>query len=383
MGYNLKVGKGGHGWEIYDSEGKYAEEFSFTMDNGQEIKGYDDFRAFYFEQMAANSAGAYDAQTLENIYQQNPGFKEQCDASFMEEYGKLLKQAVDEHNAKQVFDTPEDAAKHIHELFVPNLMQNLLENDIINSASSSVARNYKVSTLAACLQMSRYKTNRANVVSRQDYENEMLNNRAKGEVSSSDDENVLHDYIANAIANQKSIPILRNISGVQQDDRGNVLASFYDENSPRHSCLSHYDRTGCSYLGSVIYFSTGGYSYGSSWGSASINGFVRMNDKLKLLECPLDNWHSGEYSCNRNIPEINKFRQAIQDDKDFDNRMLETFKQNGNIDDSRAQVILRRLKYEISRDPGLCAMLMGYDAIYGISYQFDLLNLGIADIVKQ
>ena len=382
MGLNVKIGKGGHGYEVYDEEGKYANEFSFSV-NGQQIKGYDDFRALYFDAMAEGSAGAYDAATLHQLYEQHPQFKQQIDDQLEKEYYKELSNAVNDYNAKQVFSSPEEAAQKMHELFVPNLVQNLIDNDIINTSSSQVAARYKVSTFAACLQMSRYSTNRAQVISKADYESIMSSNIASGRVYSSDDEQVLHDYIAKAIAEQKCIPILRNISGVQASDRPNVMASFYDENSPRHSCLSHYDRTGCSYLGSVVYFSTGGYEYGSGYSGATIEGFVQMNDKLYLLECPLDNWRSSESACNRGIPEINKFRMAISQDKDFDNRMIEKFMQNGNVSDSQAKTILNRLKTEISRDPGLCAMLMGYDAIYGISYQFDLLNLGIATIIKQ
>lgn len=382
MGLNVKIGKGGHGYEVYDEEGKYADEFSFSV-NGQEIKGYDDFKTLYFNALAASSAGAYDVNTLNNLYEQHPQFKEQIDAQLMEEYHKALVDAVNDHNAKQVFKSPEDAAKNMHELFVPSLVQNLIDNDIINTSASQVANRYKVSTFAACIQMSRYDKNRAQVISKQEYESIMDSNIANGRVSSGDDEEVLHDYIARAVNEQKCIPILRNISGVSDSDRGAVMASFYDENSPRHSCLSHYDRTQCSYLGSVVYFSTGGYEYGSGYSGATIEGFVQMNDKLHLLECPLDNWRSSESSCNRGIPEINKFRMAISQDKEFDNKMIEKFMQNGNVDENQAKTILNRLKREISRDPGLCAIIMGYDAIYGISYQFDLLNLGIATIIKQ
>lgn len=382
MVFNVKIGKGGHGYEVYDEEGKYADEFSFSF-NGQEVKGYDDFRNVYFGLMAAGSAGAYDVETLNQLYENHPQFKDQTDAQLMNEYYNALTSAVEEHNAsKQVWNSPEEAAQNMHELFVPSLVQNLIENDIVNSSSSSVSTGYKVSTFAACLQMSRYEKNRASVVSRQEFEKEMADNIADGYVESSGSAEDIRDYIANAIKGQKCIPILRNISGIASSDRQNVLESFYDENSPRHSCLSHYNRTQCSYLGSVIYFSTGGYQYGRSYSSTTVQGFVRMNEKLRLLECPLANWQSSETTCNRSIPEINRFRRAIDEDKDFDKKLLEKFMQNGTINENQAKTIVSRLRSEIWRDPGLCAIIMGYDAIYGISYQFDLLNLAIADIVK-
>lgn len=381
MGYSVKLGKGGHGLEVYDSEGKYAEEFSFKMDNGQEIKGYDSFRAFYFDSLAANSAGAYDAQMLENIYQQNPGWKEQVDTQLYDEYNRMLTEAINNINAKQVWDTPEDAAKNLHELFVPNLVQNLLDNKILESNRSSVAKKYAVSTLAACFQMSRYEKNRANVIDYATYNDRLASEKADGYCFGNTSVGQMNDYIQNAIAGEKSIPILRNISGIDYNDRQNVINSFYDENSPRNSCLAHADAVNCSYLGSVIYFSTGDYSYSS--GNVSINGLVKMNSKLRLLECPLAWGRAGEYSCNRAIPEINRFRYAINQDADFDNKIKQQLMANENIGEGEAKVILSRLHNEINNDPGFCAILMGYDAIYGISYHFDVLNLGICDIVKQ
>ena len=382
MGLNVKVGKGGHGLEVYDEEGKYAEEFSFELE-GQQIKGYDDFRAFYFTQLASQSEGAFSASDLETLYNQDADTKAQFDEQLEPEYERMLTEAVNDHNAKQVWDSPEETAKHLHELFVPNLVSNLLENHILESNKSSVADHYKVDTFAACMQMSRYKQNRSNPVSREEYSAEMSANQASGGCSSSTSVSDFRKYIENAVQGQKSIPILRNISGVAHEDQKNILESFYDENSPRNSCLAHSDAVNCSFLGSVIYFSTGGYSYSGGWGSLSINGFVRMNDKLRLLECPLRWGEAGEYSCNQSIPEVLRFRQAVKADADFDNRMLSQLTANGQMEEADARVIISKLHHKINSDPGFCAILMGYDAIYGISYHFDLLNLGIAHIVKR
>lgn len=384
MGLNVKIGKGGHGYEVYDEEGKYAEEFSFSVE-GQKIKGYDDFRALCFDSMVASgNAGPYTAEQLEKMYNDNEmGFKDNIDGALMEEYHAQLINAVNEYNQRtQVWDTPEEAAAHIHELFVPSLVQNLVDNDFANSASSSVADHYKVSTIAACLQMSRYKSNRAKTISQEEYDQEMKNNQASGgSTISGSNQKYLRQYILTAVKEGKTIPIIRDISGVDPKDRQNVFESFYDSNSPRHSCLAVY---GCGYLGSVVYFATGGARYGSDYSyNLSIRGLVKLNDKLKLLECPVsDDWGAGRVKIRNAIPEIVKFKAAIENDKDFENRMLEVFKQNGNVDDNQAQKMVKRLKYEISEDTGLSAILMGYDAIYGVGYQFDLLNLNIADIVK-
>lgn len=374
MGLNVKVGKGGHGYEVYDEEGKYADEFSFEIE-GQQIKGYDDFRALCFNSMVASgNSGPYDAQQLEQIYQQNlSGFKDNIDGALMEEYHTQLMNAVYEHNAKQIWDTPEDAAKHLHELFVPALVQNLVENGFVDSAKSSVANHYQVSTLAACVQMSRYKNNRAQVISQEDYDKEIAENAAPEFQNDWD----LKKYISNGCANHNSIPLIRDISGVARDDMQNVMDSFYDENSPRHSCLATY---GQGYLGSVVYFAKIDRRYGwDSYNNVSIQGLVKLDENLRLLNCN----ESGRPRCRNAIPEIVRFKQAIRNDKDFDSRMLETFKTNGGVDDIQAQKMLDRLKYEIEDDTGLSAILMGYDAIYGIEgYQFDLLNLNILHIIK-
>ena len=80
MGLNVKVGKGGHGYEVYDEEGKYADEFSFEIE-GQAIKGYDAFRTLCFNSMVTSgNAGPYNVQQLEQMYQQNlSGFKDNID----------------------------------------------------------------------------------------------------------------------------------------------------------------------------------------------------------------------------------------------------------------------------------------------------------------
>ena len=372
MGLNVKIGKGGHGYEVYDEEGKYADEFSFSID-GQEIKGYDDFRTLYFNALAQGSAGAYDVETLNQLYENHPQFKDQTDAQLMEEYHKALVDAVNDHNAKQIWDTPEDAAKHLHELFVPNLVKNLVDNNFANTAKSSVANNYQVSTLAACVQMSRYKNNRAQVISQQDYDRELAQNAAP-EFNGDWD---LIKYISNGCEHNNSIPLIRDISGVARSDMQNVFDSFYDENSPRHSCLATY---GVGYLGSVVYFAKADRRYGwDSGNNVTIRGLVKLDKNLRLLHCA----QGGRSTCRNAISEIVRFKQAIANDKDFDSKMLETFKTNGGVDDYQAQKMLDRLKYEINDDTGLSAILMGYDAIYGIEgYQFDLLNLNIIHIIK-
>ena len=377
MGLNVKLGKGGHGLEVYDEEGKYAKEFSFQVGD-QIIKGYEDFKSLYFASLAQNSAGQYSVDFLDNLYKSNPNFQEQVDAQLYPEYNKALTDAVNDYNAKQVWDTPEEAAQHLEEIFVPSFVNNLIENGILNSDRSSVASGYAVDTFAACLQMSRYKRNRANLISKQDYLERRSTNLMPGHLGDNTPLSETEAYIKGAIEQQKDIPLNRDIDGVRKGDQANVMASFYDENSPRHSCLS---ANGSGYLGSVIYMSTGDYQY-SPYSSLSIRGLVRMNDKLRLLECPLKYWDSGRYSCNNSIPELSRFRNAVRDDPNFNKRMTDKIKEYVS-DPGEADIIVRKLRNRLEQDPGFCAMLLGYDAIWGCGYHFDILNLGICDIVEQ
>ena len=116
MGYSVKLGKGGHGLEVYDSEGKYANDFSFEM-NGQNITGYDDFRTMYFDELIKEQGIPYTSEQLESFYKNNIDFKTQVDGQLYDEYNNMLQYAVDKRNAEQIWDTPEETAQHLDELF--------------------------------------------------------------------------------------------------------------------------------------------------------------------------------------------------------------------------------------------------------------------------
>ena len=382
MGLNVKLGKGGHGLEVYDEEGKYASEFSFEL-GGQQIKGYDDFRSLYFANLAENSANQYDVDFLNNLYDSNPGFKDQVDAQLYPEYNQSLTNAVNEFNAKtQVWNTPEEAAEHVHELFVPSLVNNLIDNGILKSDRSAVASGYRVDTLAACFQMSRFPKRKANSITQEEYEDRAKQGLIqKGSLTSYSETSEIEEYINDALANERYIPIARAIY-CDDRDQENVISSFYDENSPRHSCLSH---NGAGYLGSVVYCSTGGYDgYTRHYSGAIVEGMVKLNKKLRLLECPVTQGWGSESRCNRSIPELTRFRQAIDKDYNgFEQRTISKIMEAGVQDQADAQVIARKFYNRLKEDPGFCAIVLGYDAIWGLSFQFDILNLGILDVVKK
>lgn len=380
MGYSVKLGKGGHGLEVYDSEGKYADDFSFDIGE-QKIGNYEDFRTLYFNNLISQQNLPYTSNDLETAYQNNIDFKSQVDGVLYDEYNSALSQAVEMKNAQQIWDTPEEAAKHLDELFVPSLVQNLIDNNILTNDFSSVTENYEVSTLAACVQMSRYKKNRANIISEQEFE-DRYSKRHSPETGFNTYTAVdtFEEFVQQGIEGNLDIYVNRGISSYF-DDSKEILRSFYDENSPRHSCLS---ANGSGYLKSVVYAAMGDYEgYGFGRSAVRVKGLVHLNKDLRLLECPLTQADAGSSLCNRSIPEINEFRVAINSDPNFKNRMLTKFKEGGNLSDSDAEIIYDKFTRLITNDPGFCAMLMGYDAIYGCSYHFDILNLAIWDIVEE
>lgn len=383
MGLNVKLGKGGHGLEVYDEEGKYASDFSFQV-NGQQIKGYDEFRSLCFANLAQDSAGQYDVAFLENLYNTNQSFKDNMDGQLYQEYNRLLTEAVNEYNQRtQTWNTPEEAAEHVHELFVPSLVQNLIDNGILKSDKSNVTSNYRVNTLAACFQMSRYPKRKANSITEEEYEDRANQGLLqKGNLSLGSSTFEIENYINDALANERYIPVTRNVGTFSKEEREQVLSSFYDENSPRHSCLS-YDGDG--YLGSAVYCSTGGYDGYIRWSSGTIlEGMVKLKKNLRLLECPVTQSFGSPTRCNRSIPELNKFRSAIDKDySKFEQNIKDKIMAAGVKDPADAQVIARKFYNRLKDDPGFCAIVLGYDAIWGLSFQFDILNLGVLDVVKK
>ena len=221
--------------------------------------------------------------------------------------------------------------------------------------------------------MSRYHKNKANVITSQDYDRVMRERGAEGSLGSGSSVEEMEKYIDDALKGKKCIPVNRCIGGVAYGDRQAVLASFYEENSPRHSCLSR----SAQWMGTVIYCSTGNKVWSSGSSTLQIDGYVDMAKNHRLLECPLK-FTSG---ANNVVPEINRFRYEIANDPDFDNKMLQKFTETG-LDQGSANILLEKIKSRIRDDIGFCGMLMGYDAIYGLGFQFDILNLDIWNIVK-
>lgn len=364
MGYNVKVGKGGHGPELYDENGKYTDNFSFDY-NGTDIKNYNDFKTYNLKLLAEQQNYAF--EDLDNAYNSIPDFKKQIDTALMPQYTDILKAEVEKYNATQVWDTPEECVKHFDELITPTLVQNLLQNRILETDYSEVAPKYRVSTFAACFQMSRYKKNVAKKITEQEFNDRIQ--KAREDIwmqTNYYSDNEAKMFVNDYKKEEKDVPIARYIATVEAGTAKRVLESFYDENSPQKSCLAHYDAVNGSIYGSVIYCMTGKDVATEQYATSRSNkvyGFMRLNQNSKIL-----------IRENGGFAPVSKFRIAILNDETFMPRIIEKIRKNKVSKDS-AQFIAKQLKEQIQNDIGFCAILMGYDALLA-GGQFDILNLG-------
>lgn len=359
-----KPGNGGHGLEVYSVEdGKYAQvTCSF---NGQDINSWEEYRDAI---LATNPQ-------YKSAYESNPNVAQQFDALIQDDwYPKLVQEEVDRLNlegeSQVFFNSPEEAATNIHKLFGRKMVDNLLANGILTSERISVnpyKPDYQVSILAACMQMNRYPgNNRMNPISRAEYD-ARFKNTPEATLGYYSDSNDLRRYIEGAT----EIPVIRTMGISNENVWQEAKRSFWDPNSKINSTLSRVGGKNCSYFGSVCYMATGGvtYDYGSDH---MILGLVK-NQGLKITYCPRQN-HGDDIDSFRSAYTIN--RSAIE--ANLSAKLMES----GQISQPQAQRICDSLYRQIQSDCGLCAMIMGYDAIAGQGYQFDIINPSIVDVVN-
>lgn len=358
-----KPGNGGHGLEVYNIEdGKYAQvTCSF---NGQDINGWEEYRDAI---LASNPQ-------WKTAYDSDSNIAQQFDTMVQDQmYPELLQNEVNRLNTEgesQIkFDSPEDAALNMHKLFGAKLVDNLLANDILHNEMVSVnpyKPDYKVSVLAACIQMNRYAgNNRMNPITQSDFDNRSQNFPSVSLYwgSSSDD---LRRYLSNAT----EIPVIRNMGISSETVWREVKRSFWDPNSQINSTLSRVGGKNCSHYGSVCYMSTGGYEYDEG-APHTIKGIVKL-DGVKYTFCPSPN-RGADVDAFRGM--FNRNKQTII------NNLVGKLTEGGKMSSVEARQICASLENQIANDCGLCAMIMGYDAIAGAGYQFDIINPNIVDVV--
>ena len=358
-----KPGNGGHGLEVYNVEdGKYAQvSCSF---NGQQIDTWEQYRDAI---LASNPQ-------WKSAYDGDKNVADQFDAMVQDQlYPELVQGEVDRLNMEgesQIrFSSPDEAALNMHKLFGSKLVDNLLANNILNSEMISVnpyKPDYKVSVLAACIQMNRYPgNNRMKPITASDYRDRARNFPSMS-LDYGSDEDDLRRYLSDA----KEIPVTRNMGIASEAVWKEVKRSFWDQNSQINSTLSRVGGKNCSYFGSVCYMATGGYEYDEG-AAHTIRGIVKM-DGVKYTFCPYSN--RGD--------DIDAFRQAFERNKPaIVGNLIGKLTEGGKMSASQAGQICASLERQISKDCGLCAMIMGFDAIAGEGYQFDIINPNIVDVV--
>lgn len=372
-----KPGNGGHGLEVYNVEdGKYAQvTCSF---NGKDINSWEEYRDAI---LATNPQ-------YKSAYDSNQSIAQQFDALIQDDwYPKLVQEEVDRLNedgeSRISFSSPSEAGANIHKLFGKKLVNNLLENGILDNDDIVVnpyKPNYKVNIFAACIQMNRYEgNNRMKPITQQEYDARSNNFPIKslGIFTSNAD---LHDYLQEAT----EIPLLRNMLAKNYDNNAiwpEVQRSFWDPTSPVNSLLADARGKNCSYYGSVIYMSTGGYSYGG-YNKHAVMGIAKPQE-MKLLR--IDNYDDG-------CKEVTDFLRAYENNRaQIDSAIQQNLVSTGKCTPQQAERITQRLFNQITSggenrwypDYGLCAMIMGYDAIYGNHYHFDILNPNKVEVVRE
>lgn len=383
MSVLTKKGNGGHGLEAYDSEtGKYVEvSVSF---NGQEIENWQHLRDVLLE---ANPQ-------WKQAYDSDSSVAEQFDNYIQDEiYAPLVEQSVNEMNenakAQTIFSTPTETADNLDTFFTNKMVDDLLNNGILKSNTIAVnpyKPSYIVSTWAACFQKNRYKGNcRMNPISQQEYDSRRKNFPTL-QLSSYAYFHETKDYINSA----DEIPLSRCCLSYNSNPNlaDEVRRSFWDENSKIHSVLSHAGGVNCSYYGTCIYMLTGGHDWDDD-ASVIVHGIAKPKE-MKILENP-----------NHGIlpPEIQEFIYRLSSNwtqikGNIVNKLVSTGKcdnaQAGQIADSFYYQALEGNKREVKGvlggrhnvDVGFCAMVLGYDALYGEDAHFDILNPNKVDIVR-
>lgn len=363
--FATKPGNGGHGLEVYNVEdGKYAQvTCSF---NGQDINSWEEYRDAI---LAANPQ-------YKTAYNNNPSVAQQFDALIQDDwYPKLLQEEVDRLNfegeSQISFSSPEEAANNIHKLFGKKMINNLLENGFLTRENISVnpyKLDYQVSVIAACMQMNRYPgNNRMKPISRAEYDTRFKNTPSTT-LEYYSDSSELRSYIEDAT----EIPVLRIMGISDENVWQEVKRSFWDPNSKINSTLSRVGGVNCSYFGSVCYMTTGSYIYDDGTNRKHmIQGLVK-NKGLKITYCPSQNRGN----------DVDSFRSAyIRNKSTIDANLIAKLTESGQISQPQAQKFCDSLYRQIREDCGLCAMIMGYDAIAGQGYQFDIINPNIVDVV--
>lgn len=359
--YELKTGNGGHGLEPFNTvTGKY-EKVSFDFE-GQKIDGWEGLRDLMLD------------VSQQQIYSgANDDFKKQVDDYIKEQYSKLLEHEVNRLNKDyeiknlKRFDTVDDFINNIESVITPQLCNDL--SDIFTQKGSKYTLEGRlVSSFAVVLQKNRFPLSMVEV-SKEEYEKNVKN------VPPFD---YNYEKIGDYVKNNDIIPVYRNLKSYNMNKNLESL-----KNQFLNSKTDKYDTMlgRCSgNLGSVIYMSPDTNRINGLFrGDIQIKGYVEKR-KAKILEL------NNETKSNSLNPLIQSFKEKRNDIVAKTRSLLI---QNGVSGDNVNRIcdsLLESLGHSKDYydddypDIGVIAMLMGYDAVTGNKYEFDILNPSIVNL---
>ena len=364
--YELKQGNGGHGLEVYNTEtGKY-EKIEFEIE-GNKIDSWETLRDLSLD---SSQKSIYDSA--------DANFKAEVDNYIKDQYSELLKQEVGRLNRNyevrnvKKFDNVEEFLNNIDLVITPKLCGDLL--DIFSTKGNLCNLSGRaVNSFAIALHKNRYPFS-MNEVSKEEYEEKTKN------VSVFDYTN---EKISDYVKNNEVIPVYRNYKTASMG--GKTLDGLKEQ--LLSSKEDKYDTLlgrSTGNMGSVIYMSPDTVRINNLVWSADfqIKGYVEKS-KAKILEL------NDDTRFDTQNPVIQSF---ISRRGEIVNKTRSLLIQN-NVPSIQAEKICDSLLnclgveknsfgnvLNVSPDVGVIAMLMGYDAVTGNKYEFDILNPGIVNL---
>lgn len=382
--YELKTGNGGHGLEAYDKNtGKYTK-LSFYYE-GEKIDSWEDVKNLAFK-LDPSLKSSYDsADTV---------LKEEFDNQMKDFHGELMKEYVgnleqeDFERPQVIFHTDMELLENAPGLITKDFFDKFeqlggLDDGYVKRTEGDPDSDY-VEVLSLLMQESRYPNRKMKPISEQEWDSLFANHKT---LPKNCDYDTGYNYL---MSNMKTLPIFRGVKSRVDSVQKIHDGHFEDGPGLARTLLS---RRGTGYYGSVTYMSMSqnyGEGYKSNTGGLFLKGYVEPS-KLNVLF-----FDRGDYTGDSN-PIIKTLRRDMIEEiygpygtthrkKDISkssvlSKIYNNLKSWG-VDDSKAKKFTEYFQSRVMSDTGLCAMMMGYDAIFADGNQFDILNPSVVKLVK-
>ena len=351
-----KLGKGGKEQQPYDdANGQYLTLEVMVGDTATE--SFEEYRD------AVLSQNGYSAE-YKTMDQDK---KAAVDSYLKAEYRKELNKIMDEMNGNLEFYGVGNGKRMLSELLpkiiTKDFVEAVEERGVVFKNKGSGAK-FEIFTVPWLIQKARFGTNHFSTCSKEEYEDININMpyiAAYGDTPSKD--------IMALIKSGCDFTVHR---GLSSEDVNKCVEGFYDSKVTDSI-------QGSGDYGHVIYTSlSNGYardfanccSYGEE--SVLLGCIVRNNGNLKVWD--LESKNINIYDNAAILKDAGMTRDDI---KDAVKECLEAV--GKSVNSPSYDVIVNAM----SDDPGTIALLLGYDAIYGYSSQFDIVNPSIVDVVPE